>query len=615
MDPVPVVDSLVDIYPSEALPAQTQRYRHLVDEFQQLYDRPPAFIARAPGRVNLIGEHIDYCGLPVFPMAIERDCLIAVAPEHPAGTRSTSMAEWAPQIHLANRLRDKFPRSTFQHRSCPSLPSAVRPGGDGPAVVDIDATRHAWDNYFKCGYRGAHELLYRRHSVGLPLPMTPGMLCLVDGDIPTGAGLSSSSAFVSCSVIATLEAQDPTPHVDGKAPGSLAARSVTIPRSVVTDVAIRSERYVGVNSGGMDQTCSIMSLPNAASFIEFFPRLRATPIPFPTVTPAALTFVIANSLVTSDKFVTAPVCYNLRVVETRLGALMLAKYLGIDRRPRILDARPRVHYKLVMDEYFAPLGGTEGGGRGGNEVGANPTTGDDNEKMEDLLKTMSVEADLCTDAWVERLTTMLDRCEQAFAIPADSKGRTNLTREAIAHYLDTNWADLESQTEMDRFPIHADTFQVAERARHVFSEALRVVQFRRICQEHASASALSLSPSSSSLSSTTDGTDLFHQLGDLMNQSQTSCRDDFDCSCPELDALVAVCRAAGAVGSRLTGAGWGGCTVSLVPADRCETFIRQVHREYYQARFPHLRNVDVQSDLIFATLPGRGAVVYRPSAF
>ena len=39
--------------------------------FQEKFGHPATFVGRAPGRVNLIGEHIDYCGFAVFPMALE----------------------------------------------------------------------------------------------------------------------------------------------------------------------------------------------------------------------------------------------------------------------------------------------------------------------------------------------------------------------------------------------------------------------------------------------------------------------------------------------------------------------------------------------------------------
>ncbi|KAJ2309605.1 galactokinase, partial [Coemansia sp. RSA 2705] len=73
----PIAKSLSDIY-SLNVDAQSQRYAHLVAKFAEIYGAKPEFVARAPGRVNIIGEHIDYCGFPVFPMAIAPDTLIAV---------------------------------------------------------------------------------------------------------------------------------------------------------------------------------------------------------------------------------------------------------------------------------------------------------------------------------------------------------------------------------------------------------------------------------------------------------------------------------------------------------------------------------------------------------
>src|ERR1051326_6294568 len=72
------------------------------DEFTKRYGTAPKWIAAAPGRVNLIGEHIDYNDGFVLPMAIDRYCIITGA-DSPTGTACvySSQAEDEAQIQLA----------------------------------------------------------------------------------------------------------------------------------------------------------------------------------------------------------------------------------------------------------------------------------------------------------------------------------------------------------------------------------------------------------------------------------------------------------------------------------------------------------------------------------
>ena len=69
-----------------------------------------------------------------------------------------------------------------------------------------------------------------------------------------------------------------------------------------------------------------------------------------------------------------------------------------------------------------------------------------------------------------------------------------------------------------------------------------------------------------------EGNQDVERLGQLMIESHESCRDLYECSHPNLDELVSVALGAGAIGSRLTGAGWGGCTVSLVYEENADEF-------------------------------------------
>lgn len=90
------------------------------------------------------------------------------------------------------------------------------------------------------------------------------------------------------------------------------------------------------------------------------------------------------------------------------------------------------------------------------------------------------------------------------------------------------------------------------------------------------------------------------RFGELMVEAHASMRDDFEASCPEVDALVEIAmRQAGCFGARITGGGFGGCTVNLVSVDRSEAFVEAVRREYKAA-------LGIEADC-FVSAPSDGA--------
>ena len=70
------------------------------------------------------------------------------------------------------------------------------------------------------------------------------------------------------------------------------------------------------------------------------------------------------------------------------------------------------------------------------------------------------------------------------------------------------------------------------------------------------------------------------RLGELMNASHRSLRDDYEVSSEELDTLIEIAQLEGALGARMTGAGFGGCVVTLVQIDRAGEFSQRVKGRY-----------------------------------
>lgn len=295
----------------------------------------------------------------------------------------------------------------------------------------------------------------------------------------------------------------------------------------------------------MDQSASVFSLRGSALYVSFVPSLTAKAISFPKTDPE-LSFVIAQSFVQSDKYVTGPVCYNLRVVECSLAAAYLQAALG--------------GKSSLLPSDSGPLGISLRGFHSTYHKDSSLTL---EEQLKDLLN-------------VTKET--LDREE-------------GYTREEISKVLGISVNELKEKYE-STFPVRAEKFKLRQRALHVFSEALRVLAFM---------SLLSSPPSDADLA-------YCEKLGSLMNDTQDSCRDLYECSCPEIDDICRIAREAGSLGSRLTGAGWGGCSVHLVPSEKVETVKKAWEDKYYSKRE---LSEEQRSGAVVVSKPGGGSSIFR----
>ena len=252
--------------------------------------------AVAPGRVNLIGEHTDYNGLPVLPITIDRKIRVDFRVAGGAIVRLDS-----PSPHFA----------PFEFRLDHPIEAAAQ--GD-------------WSNYVRAAARGLLE-----HGIEL----TRGIEGTVTGNVPIASGLSSSSALVVASALALLKAngagveedQAPAPGLaSGPASESTASRAgATISRLELAALMARAERFVGLEGGGMDQAACLHGVAGHALHIEFEP-LRVTPV----AVPEGWRWVVASSLKRAEKSAEAREAYNERARQCR-EALARVRAHGIER--------------------------------------------------------------------------------------------------------------------------------------------------------------------------------------------------------------------------------------------------------------------------------------------
>src|SRR4051812_40656437 len=207
----------------------SQRLAELTAAFKHAYGQAASHAVRAPGRVNLIGEHTDYNDGFCLPMAIERDVLMAYRPRSDTTIRVVSLQQKNMEIF------DVGP-------------------SEGKRVHKSSQVTARWADYVK----GCAQVL---REEGLKLR---GVDIALTGDVPLGSGLSSSAALE----VATMHAL-------------LGANGLTFAGEKIAKLAQRAENtYVGINCGILDQLSSACAVAGQPMLMDCR-TLALTPAPMP----------------------------------------------------------------------------------------------------------------------------------------------------------------------------------------------------------------------------------------------------------------------------------------------------------------------------------------------
>ena len=299
---------------------QLPRYLKARQAFAAIYGPGDMFFFRAPGRVNLIGEHTDYNHGFVLPVALDKDILLLARPR---ADNLVRLSDWEAD----------YPPLSF--RIGPDIPAA--PLGD-------------WGNYA----RGAAQELARR--LGRTLRGLDG---LVVGQPPFGVprqvGLSSSSALTVVVAVALARLNDWQPE-----------------RAALAQLCSEAEWYVGTRGGIMDQFIALLGQRDHALFLDCRPD-GAGSYPMSQIPlPQDYRLLIADSGVHHKKVVKG--AYNQRVAACRAGVGFLRPAFPGITHLRDVQGVPWAELAVCLPEETTPRQVREGGIDLGDIPGLDPDT-------------------------------------------------------------------------------------------------------------------------------------------------------------------------------------------------------------------------------------------------
>ncbi len=288
--PAALVAFLKEIYRDESavIDSKIKIYLRVLHKFAENFGAErKVFIVRSPGRLNIMGRHIDHRGGAVNIMAIDKEIIMVVEP------RSDD------RVMLHNVDEQKFPCREFsitEEMSKLDWSSWVNSINSQLLKEELNKNAGDWVNYVKAACLKIQDTFRERRIVG--------MNALVLGDVPIGSGLSSSSAMVVASAEALILAND----------------IIFTPESFVK-LCGEAEWFVGTRGGFGDHAAIKFGLKGNISQIKFleFEFLGSAPLPEP------YSIVFCYSQEEAKKAENARNVFNQKIACYEIGTLLLKK--------------------------------------------------------------------------------------------------------------------------------------------------------------------------------------------------------------------------------------------------------------------------------------------------
>lgn len=473
-------------------------------------------LARAPARINIMGVHIDHRKGEVNYLTHRREVIMVAQPRDDDA------------IRLSNAEAEAFPSRSF------SVRAEVARGDwsdwlayiQSPAVVQsVAATQGDWANYVKASVLRLQHWRKEREL--------RGMNVAVAGDIPLSAGLSSSSAVVVATAIATVAIND-----------------IDIEPARLVDLCGEGEWYVGTRGGAGDHAAMLFGRRGLVSHVGFFPCRLLGYVP----APEGCDIVICNSLRPARKSKAELSAYNETIAAYNTVLMLmkqiLCEQMGFDRDLVESKIHHLGDFNLNKDLFPDVV----------------------------LYRLMKLMPDrISREELLARLPNEREALETIFKThepppngyrprPVAMFGLSEIARGAGCVEM-LKAGDLRAFGELMYISHDGDrvvTWDASGRTVPWDNEATRVTD--------AYLDGL--------IADLESGDPVRAHGAQLMRQP-----GGYRCSSEELDQIVDICkRTEGVLGAGLTGAGFGGCVLALVEEDRTTHLLSALKAEYYEPR-------------------------------